>query len=153
MLYLISIEYYKHCISYVYIKYIYQLYTVTSYQYHVHLCCNPPKKTPPFTPQISEVQQANQKSPTWNHGFWRATVAVLAARWSLDDLTEIKGYAIGCLHAMISDIARCQVPNHSTSRLCLFLRSQNVGFKLSWKKNPGWLAGLFSDINWEGSSI
>ena len=148
---------------YIYNIYIYQLYTVTSYQYHVHLCCNPQKKTPPFTPQISEVQQANQKSPTWNHGSPRATVAVLAARWSstrlffigalMDDLTEIKGYAIGCLHAMISDIARCQVPNQSTSRLCLFLRSQNVGFKLSWKKNPGWLAGLFSDINWEGSSI
>ena len=47
----------------------------------------------------------------------------------MDDLTEIKGYAryaIGCLHAMISDIARCQVPNQSTSRLCLFLRSQNL---------------------------
>lgn len=74
----------------------------------------------------------------------------------MDDLTEIKGYAryaIGCLHAMISDIARCQVPNFP-SRLCLFLRSQNL-LDLSpvEKKNPGWLAGLFSDINWEGSSI
>lgn len=47
ILYLLNIKY-KHCISYVYIIYIYQLYTVTSYQYHVHLCCNPPKKNSTF---------------------------------------------------------------------------------------------------------
>lgn len=39
----------------------------------------------------------------------------------MDDLTEIKGYAIGCLHAMISDIARRQVPNFPSPSVCFYV--------------------------------